>query len=75
MWHAQLLWAFPAVVFLVWRIVHYLMYWFVYFTNADIVARRITREPIFEWSLTIAIVFVIALIGFGLITARRKGTS
>lgn len=71
----QLLWAFPAVVFLMWRVVHYLMYWFVYFTNADIVARRITREPIFEWSLTIAIVFVIALIGFGLITARRKGTS
>lgn len=70
----QLIWAFPAAVFLMWRAVHYLMYWFVYFTNADIVARRITREPIFEWALAVAFVLVIALICFGLITARRKGT-
>lgn len=71
----QLIWAFPAAVFMTWRIVHYLMYWFVYFTNADIVARRITREPMFEWALTVAFVIVIALIGYGLITARRKGTA
>jgi len=71
----QLIWAFPAAVFLMWRVVHYLMYWFVYFTNADIVPRRITREPIFEWSLEVAIAAVIALIAFGLVTARKKGTA
>lgn len=71
----QLIWAFPAAVFLMWRAVHYLMYWFVFLTNAEIEDRRITREPMFEWSLVIAFVLVFALIGYGLITARRKGTN
>ena len=71
---SQLLWAFPAAVFWMWRVVHYLLYWFVYFTNPDIVARRITREPIFDWTLTVAVIIIVALIIFGLVTSRRKGT-
>lgn len=68
----QLLWAFPAAVFLMWRLVHYTLYWIIAVLNPDIIARRITREPVFEWGLTIAFALVIALIVFGLITGRRK---
>lgn len=68
---SQLIWAFPSAVFIGWRIVLYLGYWVIYLTNPDIKARRITREPFFDYALLISFVVVLALIGLGWFLARR----
>lgn len=67
---SQLIWAFPSAVFIGWRALVYIGYWVVYFTNADIKPRRITREPFFDYTLYISIAIVVALIVIGLM--RRK---
>ena len=69
----QLLWALPSAIFIGWRLVHYALYWVIYLTNSEIKPRRITKEPIFDYSLYIAIALVIALIILGSILRRRKG--
>ena len=70
----QLIWMFPAMVFLGWRIVHYIFYWAIFLTDTEIQARRITRDyVIFEYALLISFVLVIELIGFGLIRNRGRG--
>ena len=69
----QLLWALPAAIFIGWRLVHYALYWMIYFTNSEIKPRRITKEPIFDYSLYMAIALVIALIVLGSIMRRKKG--
>jgi TRAP-type mannitol/chloroaromatic compound transport system permease small subunit len=70
----QLIWLFPTAVFVGWRIVHYALYWAVFFTDSEIKARRITREyAIFDYALLISFGIVIALIVFGFVTSRRKG--
>lgn len=71
--HKTLIWLFPTAVFITWRIVHYIGYWVVSFTNPDIVARRITREPFFDYALSIALVLVIATIIFSMVRSRNKG--
>lgn len=70
----QLIWAFPTAVFVVWRLVHYVLYWIIFATDAEIAARRITRDyAIFDYALLISFGLVIAAIVFGLVTGRRKG--
>lgn len=70
----QLIWMFPTAVFVGWRIVHYALYWAVYLTDAEIAARRITRDyVIFEYASLISLLAVIALIILGTVTSRRKG--
>lgn len=58
LWWRRLFWAFPTIVLIVWRLVHYATYWFVRLTNEDINARRITREPVFEYLLPAAAAIV-----------------
>lgn len=58
----QLLWAFPAAVFIGWRLVHYALYWIIALTNSEIKPRRITKEPIFEQALLISFVIVVVVI-------------
>ena len=70
---SQLIWMFPTAIFVGWRLVHYAAYWFIYFTNSEIKARRITREPFFDYALTVAAVIVVALIVLGLVTRKRRG--
>lgn len=69
----QLLWAFPSAVFLGWRLLHYAAYWVVYLTNADIDARRITKEPVFEWLMTVSFWGILAAILVLTLLNRRKG--
>lgn len=65
-------WALPSAIFIGWRIVHYAAYWFVYFTNSEINPRRITREPIFDYTLTISVVIVVALFIISFLRNRNK---
>ncbi len=68
-----LLWAFPTAVFVLWRIIHYVLYWAIYFTDSEIQARRITRDyAIFDYALTMSMVAVIALIIVGFALSRKK---
>ena len=69
---AQLMWLFPTAVFMMWRAVHYVAWWAVRLTNDEIRPRRISREPFFDYTLTIAFVLVVALIIFALVMRRRK---
>ena len=62
---------FPAAVFTLWRIFHYLAYWFVYLTNADINPRRIAREPVFEYLLPAAFAAVVLAVIVTFFTRRR----
>ena len=56
-----------------WRIVHYIAYWVIYLTNSEINPRRITREPFFDYALSISFFGVIALIVvLSLLTRRRE---
>ena len=69
----QLIWAFPTAVFIGWRLLTYGGYWFIFFTNSEIKERRITREPFFDYTLTISLVVIVALIVLGVVMNRRKG--
>lgn len=60
----------PMAIFVAWRVVVYVMYWFVYLTNADIKPRRILREPMFEYALWVAIALVALLYLVGFIRNR-----
>lgn len=70
-WARRIIWAFPTLVFILWRIFHYAIYWFVYLTNSEINPRRISREPVFEWLLYIA--FAVVLVGLVLALMKRRG--
>lgn len=72
-WVTQLVWAFPTAVYVGWRLLHYAAYWVIYVTNSEINPRRITKEPFFEYTLTIAFVAVVAIIVLGFGLRRRKG--
>lgn len=65
-------WTFPAVIFILWRAVHYTLYWFIFFTNSEIKPRRISREPIFEYSMWIALCVIALLLVLGLVSRRRR---
>lgn len=62
----------PTVVFVMWRLVEYVFYWFIYFTNADIKARRIIREPIFDYTFWIAAALTAALLVAAFLRHRSK---
>lgn len=62
----------PMAIFMAWRLVEYVLYWGIYLTNDDIKARRIIREPIFDYALWIAIALVAALFIFGLVRNRSQ---
>lgn len=68
----QLLWMLPTAIFVGWRLVHYGAYWFIYFTNSEVKVRRITREPFFDYALTVAVVIVVAIIVLGFVARKRK---
>jgi hypothetical protein len=52
---------------------HYAAYWIVYLTNTDIYARRITKEPVFEWLMTVSFWGILAAILVLTLLNRRKG--
>ncbi|MEM9583535.1 MAG: TRAP transporter small permease subunit [Pseudomonadota bacterium] len=69
---SQLIWMLPTAIFVGWRLVHYAAYWVIFFTNSEVKPRRITREPFFDYALSVAAVSVVALIVLGLVIRKRK---
>ena len=65
--------ALPACWFLAARAVYYILWWFVWATEPDLVTRKIGKEPIMEWTVwygLFALIFI-ALVTLGL--SRRAG--
>ena len=71
LWTAMLA-LLPSVLFFSERIVYYVLYWFTRLTNPDINPRRISREAIFEHTLTIGIVILAILFVLSLIRSRSS---
>ena len=72
----QLIWLLPTAIFIGWRLVHYLLYWIVFFTDAEIRPRRITRDyAIFEYALYISVAIVVAVIIISALKSRAKGAT
>jgi uncharacterized membrane protein (DUF485 family) len=59
-------------IFSAWRLVVYVLYWIVFLTNADIKPRRILREPIFDYALTMAIALVVITFVVSYLRNRSK---
>ena len=67
---AILIFAFPAAVFLLWRLFHYAAYWIVRLSNPDIHPRRVGREPLFDFLLPSAFAAIVLLLIVLLIVPR-----
>ena len=61
----------PAVIFGLERLTFYALYWFTLWSNPEINPRRISREPIFEWTLWIALAVLVILFILSFIRSRR----
>jgi TRAP-type mannitol/chloroaromatic compound transport system permease small subunit len=70
--HNVIIGLLPMAIFAAWRLVVYIMYWFVFLTNSEIKPRRILREPIFESALTIAVVLVAVVFAVSYLRNRSK---
>ncbi|MEM7320895.1 MAG: hypothetical protein AAF408_17970 [Pseudomonadota bacterium] len=63
-----LIFAFPAAVFLLWRILHYIVFSWVRVTNPELHPRKVAKEPIFEsllgvsfWALVVVVILLFLL--------------
>ncbi len=72
-WWRRLVWAFPTIVMIVWRLAHYATYWAIRLTNSELNPRRIPREPIFEYLLPAA--FVVVIVALAISWALRGRSS
>ncbi len=54
--------AFPFAWFVLDRLIHYVFYWFIRFTNPDISPRKISKEPLMEHASLTALAILLALI-------------
>ncbi|MBL4813145.1 MAG: TRAP transporter small permease subunit [Rhodobacteraceae bacterium] len=72
--HKILLWSIPSAIFIFTRITHYLFYWYTSFTQPDIIARRISKEAIFDYTGTVAVVIVLALLAYSFAKSRKSGS-
>jgi len=61
-WAKCLIGAFPFAWFVLDRLVHYVFYWYIKATNPDIQPRRISKEPLMEYSTIAAFVVLLTLI-------------
>ena len=62
----------PSAIFFADRIAYYVLYWFTRLTNPEINPRRISREAIFEHTLTIGIVILVILFVLSFIRSRSS---
>lgn len=67
----QLLWALPAVLMLIERLVHYSGYWIIRISDPDIPWRRVSREPFFDYTTYISVAILVVLLGWSLMRARN----
>ncbi|PIE12628.1 MAG: TRAP transporter permease DctQ [Rhodobacterales bacterium] len=63
----------PGAIFAAERTIYYVLWWGVRLTNAGIKPKRISKEPIFEWTTWMGAAVVLTLILLGWLMARRKG--
>lgn len=68
----QILWALPAVLILLERVVHYTGYWIIRLSNPDIPWRRVTREPFFDYTTWISVAILILLIAIARFTGNKQ---
>jgi hypothetical protein len=69
--HIVLLWMLPAAFFLFTRLFHYGLFW-VYALTTDMLARKITKEPVFSQVGLYAIALVALLIVVGFVRSRNS---
>ena len=62
--------AFPFVWFVVQRLVHYSLWWFHRLTNSELNPRRITREPVFDYTVMIALALTLLLLLVAFLRSR-----
>ena len=62
--------AFPFVWFVVQRLVHYSLWWFYRLTNSELNPRRITREPVFDYTVMIALALTLLLLLVAFLRSR-----
>ena len=63
---------FPAAWFGAERVIFYVLWWFTKIAQPDINPRRITREPIFEWTMWLGLALIVIL--FVISFVRSRGT-
>ena len=75
-WWRRLVWAFPTIVLILWRLAYYATFWIIRLTNEEINPRRIPREPIFEYLLPAAFAAVVgAIVIAWVLRGRNTGES
>jgi len=68
----QLLWAFPATLMLMERIVHYAAYWVIRFASPDIPWRRVSREPFFEYTTFVSLALIALVIAIAWLIGNKQ---
>lgn len=56
-----LLAAMPFCLFVAERIMHDVFYWFIYLTQPDIIARKISKEPLLQYSLHAGLILLLLI--------------
>jgi len=70
-WHLVLA-AFPSAWFAAERAVYYVLWWYVRFTDPEIVPRRIGREPLLDNTMWYGLALIILIIAISFVMARRN---
>ena len=68
----QLLWAFPATLMLMERIVHYAAYWVIRFASPDIPWRRVSREPFFDYTTFVSLALIALVIAIAWLIGNKQ---
>ena len=70
LWH-MLLAAFPAAWFVAERSIHYALWWFVRLTNADVISRKISRDPLLDYTVWYGLAIEITLFAISFLLTRK----
>ncbi|WP_420860370.1 TRAP transporter small permease subunit [Algirhabdus cladophorae] len=65
----------PFAIFVADRIVFYALYWFTRISNPDLNPRRISREPIFEYEVLIAVILLALVAAISILRNRNSPSS
>lgn len=65
--------ALPFCLFVLDRVIYYVFYWFIRLTNPDITPRRVSKEPLMEYTTYAAVaVLIILLLGLWLLNRNKQ---
>lgn len=67
-----LLAVFPAAWFVLARITHYVLWWFVYLTNPEIKSSRINKEPLLESAMWVGLFLLLLTIAISFALNKRS---